>query len=463
MDTSSGVHAPRLSVSPQQTTAATAVQALEQGIRPVNRAASIADALLLAYVFLSPFTALFILPYFRAKIQPTEILFLVLLPFGLIGYGRRLLPLFRWQAIFAAYVLANICAGVISLEHDGVLESLGRGYLIVLAALVAAYVGRHDSSGLRGVALAWAYGGALLAVVSLAGYVLALAGYGNTTVKEFANYPYLGSVKRAAGFTGGPGMLVLVLAFPILWLWTTDAVTKWRRTLWAVVSLATLLSLSKEIALIALGMALLDPRFERRFTRWKTALVLVVALVLWTGTHFLVVANAPVHESYLAGTPYTSEHVDLTFGKIQIVETSYSALKRANWIVGRGHPIVGVGPGNFNKYLPALKDQGAYPKRLPNYDPHSTWMGGFSETGLLGVLTLGIMVAAWFALIKRRGLITSTDSVVRAAAVYLLILLIESVMIDAMNFRQLWIAIGMVMAYTPPGEAPIFECRDSAS
>jgi hypothetical protein len=407
-------------------------------------------------VFLSPFTALFILPYFNAKIQPTEILFLILLPFALIGYGRRLFPSFRWQLIFAAYVLANICAGVISLEHDAVLESLGRGYLIILAAFVAAYVGRHGSEGLRRAGLSWAYGGALLAVVSLAGYALALAGYDNTTVKEFANYPYLGSVKRAAGFTGGPGMLVIVLAFPILWLWTTDAVKKWRWTLWALVSLATLLSLSKEIALIALGMVLLDPRFQRRFARWKTALVLVVAIVLWTGTHFLVVANAPVHESYLAGTPYTSEHVDFTFGKIQIVETSYSALKRANWIIGSGHPIFGVGPGNFNKYLPALKAQGTYPARLPDYDPHSTWMGGFSETGLFGVVTLGIMVAAWFALIKRRGLITSNDSVVRAAAVYLLILLIESVMIDAMNFRQLWIAIGLVMAYTPPGEAPIF-------
>jgi hypothetical protein len=457
MDTSSGAAADVLSPTSPRTTATTAIaEAPEQGVRPANRAASIADALVLAYLFLSPFTALFILPYFNAKIQPTEILFLVLLPFGLIGYGRRLLPTFRWQVIFAAYLIANLCAGIISLEHDAVLESLGRGYLIVLAAMVAAYVGRHGKDGLRRAALTWSYGGALLAVISLIGYAMALGGYDNTTVKDFANYPYLGSVKRAAGFTGGPGMLVIVLAFPILWLWTTDAVTKWRKTLWALVSLATFLSLSKEIALIAMGMALLDPRFERRFGRWKTPLVLSVAVVLWIGTHFLVVANAPVHESYLAGTPYTSEHVDFTFGRIQIVETSYSALKRANWIVGSGHPIFGVGPGNFNKYLPALKDQGAYPKRLPDYDPHSTWMGGFSETGLFGVVTLGIMVAAWFSLIKRRGLITSNDSVLRAAAVYLLILLIESVMIDAMNFRQLWLAVGLVMAYTPPGEEPIF-------
>jgi O-antigen ligase len=249
-------------------------------------------------------------------------------------------------------------------------------------------------------------------------------------------------------------MLVIVLAFPILWLWTTDAAMKWRRTLWALVSLATLLSLSKEIALVVLGMMLLDQRFGRRFARWKTALILVVAVVLWTGTHFLVVANAPVHESYLAGTPYTSEHVDFTFGRIQIVETSYSALKRANWIVGLEHPLVGVGPGNSNKYLPALKAQGTYPPRLPDYDPHSTWMGGFSETGIIGLIALGIMVA---------GLFTSSDSVVRAAAVYLLILLIESVMIDAMNFRHLWIAIGLVMAYTPPGEAPIFAPFNSAS
>ena len=423
---------------------------------PANRAASIADPLVLAYIFLSPFTAILNLPYFAARVQPTEIVFLLLLPFAIFGYGRGLVPSLRWSLILAAYLLANVYAGLVSGERDAVLESLGRGYLIVVAAVVAAYIGRLGADGRRRAALAWAYGGTLLAGISLAGYALALAGYENTTVKEFANYPYLGSVKRAAGLTTTPGMLVIVLAFPILWLWTAGAVTKWRRTMWALVSLAALLSLSKEIGLIALGMVLLDPRAEQQFARWKPALVGATAVALWTGSHFLLLVGGPVHESYLAGTPYTSERVDFRLGRIQIVETSYSALKRANWIVGRDHPLVGVGPGNSNKYLPALKAQGAYPSRLPDYDPHSTWMGGFSETGLLGIVTLGIMVAAWFALVKRRGLITSNDSVIRAAAVFLLILLIESVMIDAMNFRHLWIAVGLVMGYTPPGESPIF-------
>lgn len=288
------------------------------------------DPLILGFVFLSPFTALLNLPYFAARVQPTELVFLLLLPFAVGAYWRALVPSIRWQVIFAAYLLANLCAAVVSGEHDAVLESLGRDYLIVVAAVVAAYVSSHGAVGRRSVALAWAYGGVLLAAISLAGYGLALAGYENSTVKEFANYPYLGSVKRAAGLTTTPGMLTIVLAFPILWLWTTDDVPKWRRTMWALVSLAALLSLSKEIALIALGLVLLDPRFERRFARWKTALAMTAAVVLWTGTHFLIVTSAPVHESYLAGTPYTSEHVDFTYGKVQIVETTYSALKRAN-------------------------------------------------------------------------------------------------------------------------------------
>src|SRR5262249_32586909 len=212
MDTSSDAPA-HLLPAPSAATTVSTTPGPEQPVQAAElRAASIADALLLAYLFVSPFTALFILPYFNAKIQLTELLFLILLPFALVGYGRRLLPSLRWQLIFGAYVLANLCAGVISREHDAVLESLGRGYLIVLAALVAAYVGRHQSDGVRRAALTWTYGGALLAALSLVGYALALVGYDNTTVKDFANYPYLGSVKRAAGFTGGPGMLVIVLA-----------------------------------------------------------------------------------------------------------------------------------------------------------------------------------------------------------------------------------------------------------
>src|SRR5262245_30612306 len=80
---------------------------------PDNRAASIAGWLVLTYVFLSPFNALLILPYVNARVQPTEIVFLILLPFVLLGYGRRLLPSFRWQLIFGAYVAANICAAVV--------------------------------------------------------------------------------------------------------------------------------------------------------------------------------------------------------------------------------------------------------------------------------------------------------------------------------------------------------------
>jgi O-antigen ligase len=133
-----------------------------------------------------------------------------------------------------------------------------------------------------------------------------------------------------------------------------------------------------------------------------------------------------------------------TLGNIQVVETSYLALKRANWALGVANPILGVGPGNSNVYLSHMKAAGIYPPGLPNYDPHSTWVGAFSETGLVGLITLTGMVGFWVLVVWKRRLLSSGDAVLRSTAVYLLILLIESVLVDAMNFRQLWLAVALV-------------------
>ena len=158
--------------------------------------AALADRLLLACVGLSTFTALSYWPHPYAKVQPAEIVFVVLLPVAALAFGRNLAPARRWITVLGAYNAANFVSAIASGAPSSVVESLGRGYLIVLALLVAAYVRRTGAAGARAVATAWLAGGVAEALLSLAGYSLALAGHENTTVKVFPNYPYFGTVFR---------------------------------------------------------------------------------------------------------------------------------------------------------------------------------------------------------------------------------------------------------------------------
>ena len=418
-----------------------------------GRRGELAEALVLAAVFASSFTSLLDWPGWTTEIQPTEIIFILLLPTAIAAYGRRLWPAPRWSLALGAYVIANLLAGFAAAAWPPIVESLGRGYLVALSGIVACYVKEQGVRGVRRVALAWISGGVLLAAVSLAGYAYALAGIDNSTVKVFTNYPYFGTVMRAAGFTVTPGMLVIVLGFPLLAAWTIEGGGRLRWAALVPIALAMALSLSKEVVLFAMGAALLHPAAARAGVRWKATAVALTATVFWAGSHVVLLFNTPIQDSYLAGTPYTSGRVLANVGSVQVVETSYVALKRANWALGLAHPLLGVGPGHSNVYLGRMKAEGLYPEGLPEYDPHSTWVGAFSETGLLGLGTLAVMVASWGFFLSRRRLLSSSEAVLRSASMYLLILLVESVLVDAMNFRQLWIAIGLIMGTDREGVA----------
>ncbi|MEZ4988742.1 MAG: hypothetical protein R2795_27585, partial [Saprospiraceae bacterium] len=77
----------------------------------------------------------------------------------------------------------------------------------------------------------------VLAVIALVGYAAALLGYPNEAIRTYHSYPYLGTVYRTAGLTGGPGMLVSVLLLPSLYAWVN-----WRRGTQSFVPLAILLA-----------------------------------------------------------------------------------------------------------------------------------------------------------------------------------------------------------------------------
>jgi hypothetical protein len=402
--------------------------------------------LLLAYAVLVPFVKVAFLPYFDAKIQPTELVFLAILPAALLTYGRLLWPddtWLRWAII--AYLAANLASGLWSGDLSAMLEAAGRVYLMLLALILAACVRKTGPDLTRKLLDAFLYGTAVLAVISYIGWIAAMLGYHNSLIQVYGNYPYLGTVVRARGFTGGAGMLIIVLLLPTLYAWRS-----WRdgqKSIYWVLLLLPLavITFSKEILLLGLGLLLVEPLVLRYANGLRKWMILAGALAFWFGTHFIIQTRQPVAESDLAGTFYTSGELVWVGEDYQLLESSYSALKRAGVSVASKYPWLGVGPGQFGRFLPAEKTAGVYPEHLPLYDPHSTWLGAFSETGFFGFSSLLLLCLVFYRRFKHLEINTETEGMISSMMVFLLLMLILSVSKDVANVRFLWLAIGILL------------------
>lgn len=406
--------------------------------------------LLLAFFFFVPFVRLFFFPVVSAKIQPTEIAFLFLFPIALYYYKWDLIPKSNAvKGVVAAYLGINLLSGIVAGSVNGILEAIGRVYLVALALIIAQFVQSGNEQGQRAERLvqAWSVGAILMAIISAVGYAAALNGYLSQTVVVYENYPYFGTVIRAAGLTGGANSLVYVCMLPLLYFYRRVRSGKsgmWWLVLLVAICLATI---SKECTLVVLGCFLVDPWVFANWPKLRKVGLVGVSLILWFGTHFIVQRPNEVQGSYLEGTAYTSENVFWKGENVQLLETSYLALKRAGLAVGNKHLLLGVGPGEFNKHLPEEKTLGVYPEHLPDYDPHSTWVGAFAETGILGLLSLiALTISGWLLCVRpsTRAIWASSDFML-PVGVSILLLLIASVSLDIMNFRYLWAPFGLLV------------------
>lgn len=417
--------------------------------------------LLQAYLLAIPYLRLFFLPVVSAKLQLTEIVFLLLFPLALLRYGRKLfdLPLFLMLTI-GMYLLANLFSGFYSGGLEAILESFGRVYLVLVALVIICFV-RYETLVKNKAELlvqSWSIGALTMAGLTMIGMIAATAGWNNILVVVYENYPYFGTVIRAKGLAGGANSLVYVCLLPLLYTYRRARLSD-EGWLWVCLLLTICLAtISKEIVIVILGLFLVDPLVYRKMNVLRPVAIVLTALVLWFGTHLIVQRPNDVTGTYLEGTEYTSEKIVWRGENVQLLETSYAALKKVGVIVASKNLLAGVGPGQFNSTLPREKELGNYPKHLPDYDPHSTLIGGFSETGLPGGISLLLMCGAGFWYTRRSIFSEQTRSTTwfLPVRVFLLLLLISSVSVDIMNFRHLWVPVAILLGVAlSPNVTPI--------
>lgn len=346
------------------------------------------------------------------------------------------------------YLSVNWMSALVNGTEKAIVESVGRTYLVVV--LLVFLVG--FSSVLRGssqelwkkVALVM---GGVLSMTAFSGFALWCFGVDTSQVLIYPDYPYLESVPRLRSLTPSPAYLLSYAAIPFLYL-AAGYISGKRTALRALVLLSLvaviLLTLSKSIVLIVMGVWLSLGLWKKWSFKWVWGFSFLLIVIHMAGTHLIVKEQGTSHS---ADVPFLSGNEVARFGKWKVMGTSYLALKKASIPQNAKLWLVGTGPGGFNEYLSGLKTRGRYPAHLPDYDPHSTFMGALIETGLPGFL---LVVLAWMYLLYRSGKIwrRNRDTMSLFFFVIFVVYAVDAFSMDMMNFRHLWMLVGAFLGWS---------------
>lgn len=253
----------------------------------------------------------------------------------------------------------------------------------------------------------------------------------------------------------------LTLGVPLLTAYVATRLP-WPRTVgWAVLVagiLATGATVSHSLAGCLAAAALIAPRT----TRWDrlgargigvlAVIVTVFALVSTTvAIHGVHAARAPAPTAPDSRAPHeflgpsgTGEELTV---RIRYAWVSYGLLKCIAWETWRDHVWSGIGLGEFPDAVERAFTAGRF--HYPRLHPHSTWFGSLAETGLFG---LGGLLGLWIAFLwPALQQWTWSGQVaegwrIRAPMAGLLGLLVNSLHVDVMHFRFLWLGAALLLA-----------------
>lgn len=296
-----------------------------------------------------------------------------------------------------------------------------------------------------------------------------LSGHVPEQLAVHMDVPNVGQVVRVKALLYTPTFLAnyLTLGLPILFGYAAWAAPWPRPTCWLLLGaglVAAALTASHSLAgcLTALGLVMPREKWGTRLVR-RGLLVLAAGTVLFglVATTFSVYA-VEAHRAPAAGAPAvacdhdflgpqgTGEELTLRIHYGQVV---YGWLKRFAWEAWQRHPWVGIGLNQFpHEVVAAFQAQRIHAYYAGGADPHSTWLGALAETGLVGVVGLlgfwGVFLRTAVGALRRLPL--GERWRLQAPLAGVAGLLVNSLHVDIMHFRFLWMGVALVLSAAAP-------------
>ena len=297
--------------------------------------------------------------------------------------------------------------------------------------------------------------GTIAALAGITGFILYMSGIDSPLAWDTQRpYPYFGYVGRAQGFADTPNMLLNVAGIcSLLYYSHRDRNFQERAFHFFILFIlitGILLTFSKSIILLLIcALYIWSQRTKiNGLGKIITAVTAIGLFLLFIFlTHVLVVKKADVNWQMLTEEAYTLDHPFMETGGYYFIFTNYAVNKKAAIETGLNNLWTGAGPGNFNNELNHLREKGNYPAYFPNYDPHSTFTGAFAETGIAGfmsVIFIFFSIAMHLRNIQRKE--TTYNSLNTGLTACFLFLAMEAISLDILNFRHLWVLLGLLAA-----------------
>lgn len=342
------------------------------------------------------------------------------------------------------------------------LEITGAFYLIIVYFLIRIIRLRDFVEKALSVFI---YSALIAGIIGISGWVLFTFFKIETTLVYTRLYPYFGEIAQVRAFSGKPNMLASILVPGIIFQTSFILRKQNKRNIFDLIILfllllAMLLTVSKSIVPLIAGILFVGYFYfkpsisNKKKSLYKWALltsIVLLTLVYTAGTHFYI-SDAKSHKlddmnelSYIQITPTaTFQFLEKQIG---IYPTSYYLLKEAaikSVVQTKG---MGLGAGNFNRYIGNIKKEGRYPINFPDYDPHSTYSGTLAENGVSGF----IILLLFFGFIWHMSVcnIKSASSSIAPIALSgsLVAIAIIAIASDVMNYRHFWWVFGLTAAF----------------
>jgi O-antigen ligase len=278
--------------------------------------------------------------------------------------------------------------------------------------------------------------------------------------------PYVGETVRISSLTATPAMLACVLAMAVPFVALHPFVTASRaRTIAAaaVLGLTAVLTYSHSVAGVAVstlmaGWQSISARLRVRRAALALTILVVLALNFAASVSIRSIGASRFRDDTVFQYGVDRGRTQIAGVDVEYQTMSYLRIKQVAWDAFRGDPIVGVGLDRFHRVTEMAYSQGRLTASYRAIDPHSTFFGRLAEAGVVGGITLiGLWIAigmtvdrllarhrtdgAPMARTLRDGV---SDWIVIAAAAGIIGTLVNSMNADVMNFRFLWVAVGLV-------------------
>jgi hypothetical protein len=172
--------------------------------------------------------------------------------------------------------------------------------------------------------------------------------------------------------------------------------------------------------------------------------LIVVALNFAAAISIRSIGASPLRDDTVFYYAVDNGRAEIGGVNVEYQTMSYLRLKQVAWDAFRGSPLAGIGLDRFHQVTAIAHAQGRLTAPYRAIDPHSTFFGRFAETGVIGGSTLIIL---WIAIAIACDRLRARDPggwIALAVTAGIVGTAVNSLNADVMNFRFLWVALGLV-------------------